>query len=66
MVAHKKMTPDEDTGLDETDVPDIIYALAEAFEDHGICTSTAIRMAAEMLREAMEDPFSYLDNITLH
>ena len=60
------MKTDEDAGLDDSDVPEIIYALAEAFEDHGIATATAIRMAAEMLKEAMEDPFSYLDNITLH
>ena len=57
---------DEDTGLDEADVPDVIYALAELMHDNGIPTATAVRMASEMLREAMEDPFSYLDNITLH
>ena len=57
---------DEDTGLDEADVPDVIYALAELMHDNGIPTSTAVRMAAEMLREAMEDPFTYLDQITLH
>lgn len=57
---------DEDAGLDDTDVPEIVYALAQAFEDHGICTSTAVRMAAEMLREAMDEPYLYLDQITLH
>jgi len=60
------VTHDEDAGLDEADVPEVIYALAELMHDNGIPTSTAIRMAAEMLREAMEDPYGYLDNITLH
>lgn len=50
----------------EIDVPDLIYALAEAMHDHGICTSTAVRMAAEMLAEAMDQPDLYLDQITLH
>jgi len=50
----------------ETDVPEIIYALAEVFTDHGIATATAVRMAAEMLREAMDDPDTYFEFATLH
>lgn len=50
----------------EFDVPDLIGALAEFMHDHGICTSTAVRMAAEMLQEAMDQPDLYLDQITLH
>jgi len=50
----------------ETDVPEIIYALAEVFTDHGIATATAVRMAAEMLREAMDDPDTYYEFATLH
>jgi len=57
---------DEDPGCDETDVPEIIYALAEIMTDHGIPTSTAVRMAAEMLREAMGDPDTYYEFATLH
>lgn len=60
------MTRDEDPGLDEADVPEAIYVLAELMHDNGIPTSTAVRMAAEMLREAMDDPYAYLDQITLH
>jgi hypothetical protein len=60
------MTHDEDAGLDEADVPEVIYALAELMHDNGIPTSTAIRMAAEMLREAMDDPFAYYEYVTLH
>jgi hypothetical protein len=57
----------DDAELDtDTDVPEIIYALAEVFHDHGICTSTAVRMAAEMLAEAMDAPDLYLDQITFH
>ena len=60
------MKPDEDAGLDDIDVPEIIYALADVFIGHGIATSTAVRMAAEMLKEAMDEPYTYLDQITLH
>jgi len=55
----------DDLELD-IDVPEIIYALAEVFTDHGIATATAVRMAAEMLREAMDDPDAYYEYITLH
>jgi len=50
----------------ETDVPEIIYALAEVFTDHGIATATAVRMAAEMLAEAMDQPDAYYEFATLH
>ena len=50
----------------EFDVPDIIYALAEVFTDHGIATATAVRMAAEMLAEAMDQPDAYYEFATLH
>jgi len=50
----------------EFDVPDLIGALAEYMHDHGIPTSTAVRMAAEMLAEAMDDPGAYYEFVTLH
>jgi 5-carboxymethyl-2-hydroxymuconate isomerase len=50
----------------EIDVPDLIGALAEVLHDHGIPTSTAIRMAAEMLQEAMDQPDSFYEFATLH
>ncbi len=59
------MTRDDELDID-TDVPEIIYALAEVFTDHGIATPTAVRMAAEMLREAMDEPDTYFEFATLH
>ena len=50
----------------EFDVPDIIYTLAEFMHEAGIPTATAVRMAAEMLQEAMDQPDLYLDQITWH
>ncbi len=50
----------------EFDVPDLIVALAEFMHDHGIPTNTAVRMAAEMLAEAMDDPSAYYEFVTLH
>lgn len=50
----------------EVDVPDLIGAIAEVMHEHGIPTGTAVRMAAEMLAEAMDEPDLYFDQITFH
>ena len=60
------MKRDEDPGCDEADVPEIIYALASVMHDAGIPTSTAVRMAAEMLKEAMDEPDSFYEFVTIH
>ena len=61
------MSARDDTDVEyEIDVPDLIGALAEVLHDHGIPTSTAIRMAAEMLAEAMDAPDAYCEFATLH
>lgn len=43
----------------ELDVPQLIDALAEAFEDRGFSTREAVAIAADMLAEAMDDPDLY-------
>lgn len=50
----------------EVDVPDLIGAIAEVMHDHGIPTATAVRMAAEMLAEAMDAPDAFYEFATLH
>lgn len=41
------------------DVPDLIQALAERFQDHGFQAREALSIACEMLEEAMNDPEAY-------
>lgn len=50
----------------EFDVPDLIYTLAEFMHEAGIPTGVAVRMAAEMLQEAMDAPDAYYEFATLH
>lgn len=45
--------------MTDLDVPQLIDALAERFEDHGLSTREALAIAMDMLAEAMDDPDAF-------
>lgn len=52
------MTDEEDLGLSDADVPDLIGALADRMRGYDFTPRQAVHIAAEMLAEAMttDDP----------
>lgn len=55
----------------EDDVPDLIGALAERFQEYDIPTREALAIAVCMLVEALDDPVAYaefleMDSATVH